>query len=59
MSLKELILALRFINLVRAVYVGILRLKYGQVGEKVQFSGVRLKVDGVLVEIRGEIVRIE
>ncbi|MFN3420879.1 MAG: hypothetical protein ACK40X_04040 [Armatimonadota bacterium] len=59
MTLKELILALRFINLVRAVYVGILRLKYGQVGDKVQFSGVRLRVDGVTVEIRGEIVRIE
>lgn len=59
MSLKDLITLLRFIELIRAVHVGILRLKLGQKGDKVAFSGVRLKVDGVKVEIRGEIIRLE
>jgi hypothetical protein len=57
--LKDILRALKFIELVRAIYVGVLRLKFGQVGESVAFSGVRVKIDGITVEIRGVITRIE
>lgn len=59
MSIRDILTALKFIELARAVYVGILRLKLGQPGDRVVFSGVKLKVDGVKVEIRGEIIRLE
>lgn len=57
--LKEISRALKMLALIRAVYAGIIRLKCGQVGESVAFSGVRLKVDGIVVEIKGVITRIE
>lgn len=59
MTLKDLYLAFKFLKLLNAVYIGVLKLKHSGVGDKVYFSGVRLKVDNMLVEIRGEIVRLE
>lgn len=59
MSIRDILTALKFIELTRAVYVGILRLKLGQKGDRVVFSGIKLKVDGINVEIRGEIIRLE
>lgn len=59
MSIRDILTALKFVELVRVVYVGVLRLKLGKPGERVVFSGVKLKVDGVKVEIRGEIIRLE
>lgn len=59
MTLKDLLFALRIIELLRAVEVSLIRLKHGKKGDKVQFSGVRVTVDGVRYEIRGEIVRLD
>jgi hypothetical protein len=59
MTLKDLLFALRIIELLRAVEVALIRLKYGQKGDKVQFSGVRVTFDGVRYEIKGEIVRLD
>ena len=57
--IKALRLALKFLTLLTAVDVAIRRLKYGQKGDSVAFSGIRVKVDGVHYEIRGEIVRLD
>jgi hypothetical protein len=59
MSLKDLLFALRIIELLRAVEVALIRLKYGKKGDKALFSGVRVIVDGVRYEINGEIVRLD
>jgi hypothetical protein len=59
MTLKDLLFALRIIELLRAVEVALIRLKFGKKGDKVKFSGVRVTVDGVRYEISGEIVRLD
>jgi len=51
--------AMRIIELLRAVEVALIRLKYGKKGDKALFSGVRITVDGVRYEIKGEIVRLD
>jgi len=56
---KALRLALRFLSLLIAVDVAVRMLKYGQKGDSVAFSGIRVKVDGVTYEIKGEIVRLD
>jgi len=59
MSLKDLLFAFKVIDLLRAVHVGIIRLKLGKKGDQVAFSGVRIKIDGVRYEIKGVIERLD
>lgn len=58
-KLSDIFKAIRFVNLIRAVEVGIIRLKMGKKGDSVAFSGVIVHLDGVRYEVKGVIVRLD
>jgi hypothetical protein len=59
MTLKDLLFALLVRELLRAVEVALIRLKYGKKGDQAAFSGVRITIDGVRYEVRGVIERLD
>jgi len=59
MTLKDLMFALRILNLLHAVEVCLIRLKHGKKGDQVAFSGVRITIDGVRYEVKGVIERLD
>jgi len=59
MRLKDLLFALKIIELIRAIEVACIRLKLGKKGDQAAFSGIRFEVDGVRYEVRGVIERLD
>jgi len=57
--LKDLLFALKVINLIRIIEIAVLGLKSGKKGDLVAFSGVRITIDGVTYEIKGIIERLD
>ncbi|MEM1553252.1 MAG: hypothetical protein QXH03_11395 [Candidatus Bathyarchaeia archaeon] len=59
MKLTDLFRAIRFIQLLHAVEVGLIRLKFGKKGDSVSFSGIVVQYEGKRYEIKGVIVRLD
>jgi hypothetical protein len=59
MRLKDLLFAMKIIELIRAIEVAYLRLKFGKKGDQAAFSGIRFTIDGVRYEVRGVIERLD
>lgn len=59
MKLTDLFRAMRFLQLLHAVEVGLIRLKCGKKGDSVAFSGIVVQYEGKRYEIKGVIVRLD
>ncbi len=59
MKLTDLFRAMRFLQLLYTIDVGLRRLKSGKKGDSVAFSGVVIHFEGKRYEIKGVIVRLD